>query len=76
MQTNSVVFSILLPQNVVCFKKLEQATFYSHQIAKYYIKFEYIFGWLPNCRDFVCTIMASVYLFMSLFQKYPAERLS
>ena len=38
MQVNAVIFSILMPKNVFYFKKLEQTTFSSHQIAKY-VKF-------------------------------------
>ena len=41
MQANVVIFRILMPQNVVSFKKLKQTTFSSHQIAKY-LKF----GWI------------------------------
>ena len=35
MQAKLVIFSILVPKNIVCFKKLNQTTFSSHQIAKY-----------------------------------------
>ena len=35
MQEKLVIFSIFIPKNVVCFKKLKQTTVSSHQIARY-----------------------------------------
>ena len=36
-----VIFSISIPKNVVCFKKLKQTTFSSDQIARY-LKYAWI----------------------------------
>ena len=41
MQAKLVIFSISIPKNVVCFKKLKQTTISSHQIGRY-LKYDWI----------------------------------